>query len=91
MGPVGFRGPSKGPMGFRGPIAMTLKTEYVEDRRPFFLRSHQNPEKIVVFSLKTFFFFSFPFYFLRSHQNPEEIVAFSPSVLECTQPKMPNI
>ena len=45
-GPVGFRRPSKEPMSFRGPIKMTLRNEYVEDRRPFFFcRSHQNPNK----------------------------------------------
>ena len=38
----------KGPI--RGPFEMTLTNQFVEDRRPFFLRSHQNPEKIVAFS-----------------------------------------
>ena len=36
-------GPSGG--ASRGPINMTLRNEYVEDRRPFFLRSHQIPDK----------------------------------------------
>ena len=26
-----------GPIGFRGPIEMTLRNQYVENRRPFFL------------------------------------------------------
>ena len=34
MEPVGFRGPS------RGPIETTLKTQFVEGRRPFFLGDH---------------------------------------------------
>ena len=49
---------------------MTLRNQYVEDRRPFFMfrRSHQNPEKTVVFILKDFF--------LRSHQNPDKTEHF---------------
>ena len=45
-GPMDFKGP------IRGPIEMTLTNQFVENRRPFFffLRSHQNPEKIVAFS-----------------------------------------
>ena len=46
MGPVGFRGPS------RGPIEMTLRNQYVEDRRLFFweiLRKRWH------FSFKNFF------------------------------------
>ena len=36
LGPMEFRGPSRGPMGFIGPIEMTLTNQFVEDRRPFF-------------------------------------------------------
>ena len=44
MGPVSFRGPSS------GPIEMTLRNQYMEDRRPFlFWRSHQNPDKTVAY------------------------------------------
>ena len=32
---VGFGGPIIGPVGFRGPIEMTLRNQYVDDRRPF--------------------------------------------------------
>ena len=58
MGPVGFKGPSRGLMGFRGPIEMTLRYQYVEDRRPFFLfwRSNHNPDKTVAFFRKYLFF-----------------------------------
>ena len=58
MGPVGFKGPSRGLMGFRGPIEMTLRNQYVEDRRPFFLfwRSHHNPNKTVAFFREDLFF-----------------------------------
>ena len=38
-GPMDFRGPIMGPVGFRGPsrgpIEMTLRNQYVEDRRTF--------------------------------------------------------
>ena len=44
-GPMGFMGP----VGFRGPIEMSLRNQ-LEDRRPFFWRSHQNPETTVAFS-----------------------------------------
>ena len=64
---------------------MTLRYQYVEDRRPFFfLRSHQNPEKTLAFFFEDLFFW-------RSHQNPHKTVAFSPSVLEFTKPEMRNI
>ena len=77
-GLVDFRGPS------RGPIKMPLKNECVEDRRSFFLRSNQIPEKTVRFSLKTFFF--------GAHiEILTKLVAVFPSVLEFTKPKMPNI
>ena len=36
---------------------MTLRNQYVEDRRPFFLRSHQNPGKIVAFFREDLYFF----------------------------------
>ena len=45
---------SRGPMSFKGLMEMTLTSQFVEHRRPFFLESHQNPEKIVAFS--SFFF-----------------------------------
>ena len=85
MGPVGFRGPSGGPMGFRGPIEMTLRNQYVEDRRPFFGGRLKN-----IFFIEDIFFKWRPF-FWRSHQNPEKTVLFSPSVLEFTKLEMPNI
>ena len=59
IGPVGFRGPSRGPMGSRRPIEMTLRNQYAEDRRPFFVLfwgSHQNPDKTVAFFRKDLFF-----------------------------------
>ena len=77
MGPVAFRGPS------RGPIEMTLRNQYVEDRRPFiiiiiifFFGDHiKILRKRWHFSLKTFFF-------RRSHENPNKTEALSPSVLD---------
>ena len=55
--PMGFRRPNKGPMGLIEPIEMTLTNQFVEDRRPFFLRSHKNSEKIEPFHLEDLFFF----------------------------------
>ena len=49
-GPIEFRGPIRGPMDFRGLMEMTLTNQFVEHRRSFFLRFHQNPEEIVAFS-----------------------------------------
>ena len=60
LGPMEFRRPIRGPMGFegpldfRGPMEVTLTNQFVEHRRPFFLRSHQNPKKIVAFSFSFF-------------------------------------
>ena len=50
--PMEFRRPMgfEGPLDFRGPMEVTLTNQFVEHRRPFFLRSHQNPKKIVEFS-----------------------------------------
>ena len=83
-GPVGFRGPSRGPIGFRGPIKMTLRNQYVKNRRPFFFEITSKSQENWHFSLKTFFFW-------KSHQNPDKTMAFSPSVLEFTKPKMPHV
>ena len=87
MGPVGFKGPCRGRMGFRGPIEMTLRYQYVEDRKPFFLfwRSNHNPDKTVAFFRKDLFFGG------EIPSNPDKTVAYSPSVLEFTKLEMRNI
>ena len=83
-GPMDFRGPIMGPVGFRGPSRMTLRNQYVQDRRPFFLwRSHENPEKTAAFFLEDIFF--------EDRIKIQRQLAFSPSVLEYTKPEMPNI
>ena len=54
--PMEFRRPIREPKGFeglldfKGSMEMTLTNQFVEHRRLFFWRSHQNPKKIVVFS-----------------------------------------
>ena len=57
-GPMGFRGAHHGAMGFKVAIEMTLRNQYVEDRKSFFFcwRSHQNPEKTVAFCVEDLFF-----------------------------------
>ena len=61
-GPMGLRGPIREPNGHLGPIKMTLTNQFVEDRRLFLGRSHENPEKIGPFCIEDFFF-------QRSHEN----------------------
>ena len=98
-----LQGAQQGPMGWlqRAHRNDTEKSVCGRPKIFFFWRSHQNPEKTVDFSSKTFFFgdhmtirtklwkFSVKtFFFWRSHENPDKTVAFSPSVLEFTKSEM---